>query len=113
MMASGRSPHDLEQIALDWNCLQFQERVTGFPSRQRDGNPMMLAKPKLERFQSGWKRSRTLIFRARFRLSYDRDPNSLANWEPGSASSHRALDRRLPRNRDRAQARHQFGHLRN
>src|SRR5947209_4175896 len=27
----------LEQIALDWNCLQFQERVTTFPSRPRDG----------------------------------------------------------------------------
>src|SRR5690242_20101164 len=25
----------LEQMALDWNCLQFQERVTGFPSRPR------------------------------------------------------------------------------
>ena len=33
----------------------------------------------------------SLVLRARFRLSDDRDPNSLANWEPESASSHRAL----------------------
>ena len=27
----------LEQIALDWKRLRFQERVHGFPSRGRDG----------------------------------------------------------------------------
>ena len=42
---SAALPGMLEQIALDWKRLRFQERVK------------MLAKTKLECFQSEWKRS--------------------------------------------------------
>ena len=42
--AAGGRP---EQIALDGNCLQLQERVAGFPSRRARWGPMMLAKQRL------------------------------------------------------------------